>query len=119
MNKKYTIFKQRYKCKACGKTITTPLDGIVDKYCNYTSKIMDLSLIIDSIQHISYRNKSKLFNKELGLNIHRSTVYLHKKKRFIDFYQAKRNGIQKLLKELNIKLSGVYNYDEEFIGDKN
>ena len=38
MNKIFPIFKQRYRCTECGKTITTPLDGIVDKYCNYTHK---------------------------------------------------------------------------------
>ena len=119
MNKIFPVFKQRYKCSNCGKTITTPLNGLVDKYCNYTSKIMDLALTIDSIQHISYKKKAKLFNKELGLKINRSTVYLHKKKRYLNYSQEKRKGIQKLLKEKNIELSGVYNYDEEFIGNKN
>ena len=119
MNKKFTIFKQRYKCKSCGKTITTPLNGLSDKYCNYTSKIIDLALKIDSIEHTSYKNKAKLLKNELGLKINRSTVYLHKKKRYPNYSQAKRKGIQKLLKEKNIGLSGVYNYDEEFIGNKN
>ena len=119
MNKIFPIFKQRYKCQSCGKTITTPLKGLVDKNCNYTSKIMDLALTIDSIEHTSYKNKAKLFNKELGLNISRSTVYLHKKKRHMIYSQKKRKGIEKLLKEKNIGLSGVYNYDEEFIGNKN
>ena len=31
----------------------------------------------------------------------------------------KHDGIEKLLKEKNIGLSGVYNYDEEFLGNKN
>ena len=89
MNKKYIIFKQRYKCQSCGKTITTLLDGLVDKYCNYASKIMDLALSIDSIVHTSYRNKLKLVNKELGLTMHRSTAYRHKIKRFGQYYLAK------------------------------
>lgn len=119
MNKKFKIFKQRYKCKSCRKTITTPLNGLVDKNCNYTSKIMDLALKIDSIEHTSYKNKAKLFNQQLGIKINRSTVYLHKKKIYRNYYQSKRKGIEKLLKEKNIGLSGVYDYDEEFIGNKN
>ena len=39
MDKLFPIFKQRYKCKKCGKTITTPLNGIVDKHCTYTGKL--------------------------------------------------------------------------------
>ena len=74
MNKRFPIYKQRYKCQSCKKTITTPLNGLADKYCNYTSKIMDLALKIDYIQHISYKKKAKLFNTELGLKINRSTV---------------------------------------------
>ena len=118
MNKIFPIYKQRYKCQSCQKTITTPLNGLADKYCNYTSKIMDLALTIDYIQHISYKKKAKLFKTELGLKINRSTVYLHKKKRHKKYSQEKRKGIRKLLKEKEIGLSGVYNYDEEFIGNK-
>ena len=118
LDKIFPIYKQRYKCKECGKTITTPLEGIVDKYCNYTSIIMDLALIIDSIEHTSYKNKAKLFNN-WGLNIHRSTVFLHKKKKYPEYSKAKHDGIEKLLKEKNIGLSGVYCYDEEFLGNKN
>lgn len=84
MNKIFPIYKQRYKCQSCGKTFTKPLNGIVDKYCNYTSIIMDLALKIDSIEHTSYKNKAKIFNS-WGLNIHRSTVFLHKKKRYPEY----------------------------------
>ena len=119
MNKIFPIFKQRYKCKSCGKTITTPLNGLVDKFCNYTSKIMDLALIIDSIEHTSYRNKTKLFNKTLFLKMDKSTVYRHKKKRYENYSKSKRKEINKILKKEKYKLSGVYNYDEEFIGNKN
>lgn len=83
MNKLFPIYKQRYKCQKCGKTITMPLNGIVDKHCTYTTRIMDLILSIGSIEHTSYKNKSKLLHKELKLNIHGSTVYLHKKKKYL------------------------------------
>ena len=88
MNKIFPIYKQRYKCQSCGKTFTKPLNGIVDKYCNYTSIIMDLALKIDSIEHTSYKNKAKIFNS-WGLNIHRSTVFLHKKKRYPEYSNEK------------------------------
>ena len=80
---------------------------------------MDLALPIDSIEHTFYRNKYILFNIELGVIMYKSTAYCHKIKRFGHYPLAKIKGIQNLLKEKNIQLSGVYNYDEEFIGDKN
>ena len=41
MNKKTTVYKQRYKCTnhACSKTLTTELPEIVDKHCCYTKNI--------------------------------------------------------------------------------
>ena len=47
-------------------------------------------------------NIAKLFKKELGLKINRSTVYLHKKKRHQTFSKEKRKGIENLLKEKKI-----------------
>ena len=119
MDKLFPIFKQRYKCKKCGKTITTPLNGIVDKHCTYTTRIMNLILSIDSIEHTSYKNKAKLLQKEWKLNIHRSTVYLHKKRKYLQYSQNKWKGIRSKLKEKNLECSGVFCYDEEFIGNKN
>lgn len=67
------------------KTITTSLNDIVDKHCNYTTRIMNLILNIDSIEHTSYKNKAKLLQKEWKLNIHRSTAYLHKKNKYSQY----------------------------------
>lgn len=64
MDKLFHIFKQRYKCQKCGKTTTTSLNGIVDKHCNYTTRIKDLILNIDFIKYVSYKNKAKLMQKE-------------------------------------------------------
>lgn len=119
MNKIFPIYKQRYKCCECGKTMTTPLNGIVEKHCNYTTYIMDLILHIDSIEHTSYKNKAKLLQKQWKLKIHRSTVYLHKKNKYSQYSQAKWKSIANLLNKTKLECSGVYCYDEEFIGNKN
>ena len=119
MNKIFPIYKQRYKCCEYGKTMTTPLNGIVEKHCNYTTYIMDLILHIDSIEHTSYKNKAKLLQKQWKLKIHRSTVYLHKKNKYSQYSQAKWKSIANLLNKTKLECSGVYCYDEEFIGNKN
>ena len=58
MNKKSPIYKQRYKCTECGKTITTPLDGIMDKFCNIsiTQKIIKNTEFTSHIFHNTYKN---------------------------------------------------------------
>ena len=119
MNKIFPIYKQRYKCCECGKTLTTPLNGIVERHCNYTTYIMDLILNIDSIEHTSYKNKAKLLQKQWKLKIHRLTVYLHKKNKYSQYSQAKWKGILNLLNKTKLECYGVYCYDEEFIGNKN
>lgn len=119
MNKIFPIYKQRYKCCECGKTLTTPLNGIVERHCNYTTYIMDLIPNIDSIEHTSYKNKAKLLQKQWKLKIHRSTVYLHKKNKYSQYSQAKWKGIINLLNKTKLECSRVYCYDEEFIGNKN
>ena len=42
MDKKYHIYKYRYKCPKCGKTIITPLSEIVDKGCCYTNEFKEI-----------------------------------------------------------------------------
>ncbi len=48
-----TTFKKipHIQTKIHWKTITSPLNGIADKYCNYASKNIDLKLNIEFIEH--------------------------------------------------------------------
>ena len=64
MDKKYPIFKYRYICPKCGKTIITPLKSIVKKGCNYTEDIRNMTLNLYSKEHISYQNATKFLKKE-------------------------------------------------------
>ena len=75
MDLKYPIFKYQYKCEKCGKTIITPLKGIVDKYCSYTKDTKNLVVNIYSNEHISYANASNFINDNCTLNISRQTTY--------------------------------------------
>ena len=52
MDKKYPIFKYRYICPKCKKTIITPLEPIVKKGCNYTEDIRVMTMNLYSKEHI-------------------------------------------------------------------
>ena len=79
MNKKTTIYKQRYKCtnKSCSKTLTTELPDIVDKHCNYTKDIKKIGNELEDLEHISYEKKAELIEKRYGVKIPRQTVQYH------------------------------------------
>lgn len=52
MDKKYPLFKYRYICPKCNKTIITPLEPIVKKGCNYTEDIRVMTMNLYSKEHI-------------------------------------------------------------------
>ena len=116
MNKKTTVFKQRYKCtnKSCSKTITTELPDIVDKYCNYTKDIKKIGNELEDLEHISYEKKAELIEKRHGVKIPRQTVQYHESIKSEEYLSRKEEKILKILKERNIKFSGIVGYDESF-----
>ena len=60
MNKKTTVFKQRYKCtnKSYSKTATTELPSIVDNHCNYTKDIKKIGNELEDLEHKKKKKKT-------------------------------------------------------------
>ncbi len=116
INKKLTVFKQRYKCtnSSCSKTITTPLTDIVEKNCCYTQEIRQMGNEIEGIEHISYEKKAELIEKNHGVKIPRQTVHHHQLTQSDQLLTKKEEKIQIMLKERNIECSGIIGYDESF-----
>ena len=75
MDKKYPIFKYRYICPKCNKTIITPLEPIVKKGCNYTEDIRVMTMNLYSKEHISYANATKFINEAYDLSLTRQSIY--------------------------------------------
>ena len=103
LNKKYIIYKQTYKYYSKNKEryMTTMLLEYIDKGCNYTRKIKEQGLII--------------VNDQFNLNISRQSIYLHEKELSSQYIYNKEQKILKQIKKFDIKPSGYYNYDEEYI----
>ena len=117
LNKKYIIFKQTYEYRSKNKKkyLTTMLPEYIDKYCNYTKEIKEQGLMQTKITYASYGSKAEIVNEQFGINISRQSIYLHEKELSPQYIFNKEQEIFKQIKLLNIKPSGDYNYDEEFI----
>ena len=114
MDLKYLIFKYRYICPECGKTIITPLKGIVDKSCNYTIDTKNFVVNIYSNEHISYANTSNLINDNYAFNISRQSTFNFNKKTD-DLLTKKEEIIEEKIKEKNIDFTGFPGHDEAFL----
>ena len=115
MDKKYLIYKYQYKCPKCNKTIITPLEGIVDKGCCYTTDFKDMTVNIYSKEHISYANSSNFINEQYDLNIPRQTTYNFNDKYSDSYLAEKEELIEEKLKEENIEPTGFPGHDETFL----
>ena len=117
LNKKYTIYKQTYEylSKNKKKYMTTMLDEYIDKYCNYTREIKEQGLMCTKITYASYGSKTEIVNEQFDLNISRQSIYLHENELSPQYIYNKEQKILNQIKKLEIKPSGYYNYDEEFI----
>ena len=117
LNKKYIIYKQTYKYQSKNKEkyMTTMLPEYIDKYCNYTREIKKQGLMCTKITYSSYGSKNAIINEQFNLNISRQSIYLHEKELSPQYIYNKEQKILKEIKKLNIKPSGYYSYDEEYI----
>ena len=117
LNKKFIIYKQTYKYSSKNKEkfMTTMLPDYIDKYCNYTREIKKQGLMCTKITYSSYESKTEIVNEQFNLNISRQSIYLHEKELSPQYIYNKEQEILKEIKKLNIKPSGYYSYDEEFI----
>ena len=117
LNKKYIIYKQTYKytSKNKDKYMTTMLPEYIDKYCNYTREIKKQGLMCTKITYASYGSKNEMVNEQFGIKISRQSIYLHEKELSLQYIYNKEQEILKQIEKLNIKPSGYYSYDEEYI----
>ena len=116
MNKKTTVYKQRYKCtnQTCSKTLTTELPDIVDKHCCYTKDIKRIGNELEDLEHISYEKKAELIQKRYDVKIPRQTVQYHEFTESEEYLSKKEEKINQIIKERNLEFSGIIGYDESF-----
>ena len=114
MNNIYPIFKYRYRCPKCVKTIVTPLPDIVDKGCTYTNDIKGEVVNLYSKEHISHANCSDFLNEKYGFSLIRQSVFNFNNEKSEEYLTQKENKIQQKIKNKNIKPTGYPGHDEAF-----
>ena len=117
LNKKYEIYKQTYYyySKNRIKYLTTMMPLYIKKYCCYTLDIQNYRFMQSKIFYASYENTTDLINEKNNLNITRQSVYLYEREACMINLAKKEQKIWKTINKLEIKPSGKYNYDEEYI----
>ena len=91
------------------------IETFIGKYCNYTLEIKKLSLNFSIISYSSYENKANYINLIYDIKMSRQTSYISQSALIDQYLDAEEKKVSKLIKYLNIKSSGFYNYDDEFI----
>ena len=116
-NKLDNVKRTVYKCsnKDCAKKERTKLDKFITKGSNYTNKIKMLSSKLKFVDEISFRKMSELFESILGIRIPKSTIYDHEDSQIDEIIATAESEIDEEVSKQDIKASGTYNYDEQFM----
>lgn len=115
MDKQYPIHKYQYRCPKCGKTMVTPLPGIVKPSCNYTNDIREMVVNLYSKEHISYAHTTDFLNEQYGMTMSRQTIYNYNDKDSDEYLSKKEEIIKDKLKEEHIEPTGFPGHDEAFL----
>jgi len=115
LNKNLYVKTQNYCHKKCNVYRSTHLYKYKKKYHNYTKEITEDGLDSDFIDYKSYYSKHGHLYRQFEIMIPVSTIYSHDKKTFEEYYNHIYKLQQETLDKLNIKPSGVYSYDEQYI----
>ena len=116
-NKLEDVKRTVYRCsnKDCGKKHRTKLDKFIDKGSNYTNTIKQLSSRLKFIEEISYRKMKEIFEGLLGIKIPKSTIYDHEDSQIDEIITIAESEIDAEVNKQEIKASGTYSYDEQFM----
>ncbi|WP_169805401.1 hypothetical protein [Methanobrevibacter cuticularis] len=114
INKCIDVEKQQYFCKECKESFITNID-LVDKNSCYMKEISLQGLNLGSIDYISLEKMSEIIEQFYGHAPAKQTILNHIDNNYEEFITKEEEKIEKELKKANIKPSGVYHYDEQYI----
>ena len=117
-NKIENIRLQQYICPTYGHEHVTSLNNHKKPYTNYTYAICIKAIEYELINYMPFEKKAELIEKDLGIKLPRQTICYHQYAFCEEFLDNQEQLINQLIKILGIKPSGVYYYDEEFLGNQ-
>ena len=117
-NKMENTWLQQYICPECGHEHVTSLNDHKKPHANYTYTICEKALEYELIEYIPFEKKAELIENETEIRLPRQTVCYHQYAFCEEFLATQEELINQLVTTLGIEPSGVYCYDEEFLGNK-
>lgn len=117
-NKMENTRLQQYICPHCKHEHVTSLNDHKKPHANYTYTICQKALEYELISYMSFEKKAEIIANETGIVLKRQTVCYHQYAFCEEFLDNQEQLINQLIKTLGIEPSGVYCYDEEFLGNQ-
>lgn len=116
-NKDIIVKIQGYKCSKEDKPHYEYTSKIVDvdKNCNFSREIRNLSVKLALIDFLSYDKIGEFLEALTGIRINRETIYYFTEENVDDVIDEILEKQELTIKKLNIKPSGHYGYDEQYI----
>lgn len=116
LDKTFFIKKQKYNHENCpDSSCISSTDHIKEHACNYSKKIQDKTVSINLVNPESYQKKSEEIENETGVKIPKSTLYYYHENRSDEYFDYLETLQFKKIKELDIKPSGTFCYDEQYV----
>lgn len=116
LNKTVVVKCQKYIHNKCEKSsCISTLIKFKDKYCSYMRSICNKGIIRSLIGYSSYQNKKETLYDQYEVNIPRSTVLYHEQRNSNELIDYLESLQYRRIKEMNIRPSGVYSYDEQYV----
>lgn len=116
LNKNVEVKCQKYIHKDCeNSSCIASLHNIKDKFCTYMRSIRDKGVIRSLMGYNSYQNKKESISDQYEVDIPRNTIYYHEQEISEDMIKELETEQYKIIKERNIRPSGIYSYDEQYV----
>ena len=116
LNKNVEVKYQKYIHKQCEKSsCISSLIKFKEKYCSYMRSICNKGLTRSLMGYTSYQNKKETIFDEYEVTIPRSTVLYHEERWNNDLIDYLESQQYRRIKKMNIRPSGVYSYDEQYV----
>ena len=107
---------QKYNHRNCdNSSCMASAKSIKEKNCTYTKSVQEKSVLINLVNYESYEKKSEEIANQMGAKPHRSTLFYYHKKYSTELFEYLEHLQFKRIKELDIKASGIYCFDEQYV----
>jgi hypothetical protein len=110
------IHLQKYNHRKCeNSSCMASAKSIKEKNCTYNKSVQEKSVLINLVNYESYEKKSEEIANQTGAKPHRSTLFYYHKKYSTELFEYLEHLQFKRIKELDIKASCIYCFDEQYV----